>query len=206
MAKKIQKSIPANPMGSTIKPPSTKSTCCLFATIALIILGLFLLGAVISGIILWKTYGPGLMETLSKTVVSTGEKQVGEEIVEKFLTPTPNPIQTIQPRITIAEVQTSGMDGEIIPESNIRNVTRADITGLSAWELKVARNELYARHGRPFVHQDLACYFANTSWYRKDQSYTDSRLSALEQRNAVFILNYEKEIGSPVWGVDTGCK
>jgi hypothetical protein len=206
MAKKIQKSMPAKPMGSSIQPPSSKKTCLIFVFITLVILALFFIGAIISGIVLWKTYGPGLIEKLSKTVVSTVVPSTAPFFNGITLTPTPNPIQATEQRTTSVEEQTNGMDGEILPESNIRNVIRADFSGMTPWELKVARNEIYARHGRPFVHQDLACYFANTSWYRRDPNYTDSRLSTLEQRNAVFILNYEKEIGSPVWGVDTGCK
>jgi len=197
---------------SSIQPPSNKNTCCAFALIALIILALFLIGGIISGIIAWKAYGPILMETFTKNMTSSVTKQLSDDLLPSVTpfarenTPTSTPIQTTIIEPTAALQQTSGMDGEILPESNIRNLTRGDLTGLTAWELKVARNEIYARHGRPFVHQDLACYFTTMSWYKKDPDYTDSRLSSLEQRNAVFILNYEKETGSPIWSVDTGCR
>lgn len=94
----------------------------------------------------------------------------------------------------------------VIPDSNVRKVTEADLSGLTPWQLKVARNELYARYGRPFVHKDLACYFQKQSWYVMDPSFTESRLSSIEQNNAVIILNYEKKIQSPLMNVDSGCR
>jgi flagellar basal body-associated protein FliL len=97
-------------------------------------------------------------------------------------------------------------EGEyILPFSNIRAVVTADLEDLTPWELKVARNEIYARHGRPFVHQDLTCYFAQQPWYQIDQNYQEDNLSELEVSNAVFILNYEKANNSPLINKDSGC-
>lgn len=117
-------------------------------------------------------------------------------------TPTYGPVRQ-QPSSTVVKTQTGTF---IIPDSNVRKITEADIVGLTPWQLKVARNELYARYGRPFVHKDLACYFQKQSWYVMDPSFTESRLSSLEQNNAVTILNYEKKIQSPLLNVDSGCR
>jgi hypothetical protein len=94
----------------------------------------------------------------------------------------------------------------ILPFSDTKKVIGEDLIELSPWELKVARNEIYARHGRPFVSKDLSCYFARQSWYTEDAAYTDARLSPLETANAVFILNYEKATNSPLVNKDSGCK
>jgi len=96
--------------------------------------------------------------------------------------------------------------GFILPFSNSRSITEEDLAGLTEWQLKVARNEIYARHGRAFVHQDLSCYFDKLPWYEIDPEYSENKLSSLEISNAVFILNYEKEINSPLINNDTGCK
>ena len=96
--------------------------------------------------------------------------------------------------------------GFILPFSNSRSITREDLTGLTEWQLKIARNEIYARHGREFVHQDLSCYFDKLPWYEINPEYSENDLSSLEISNAVFILNYEKEINSPLINNDTGCK
>lgn len=47
--------------------------------------------------------------------------------------------------------------------------------------LSLARNQLFARHGRPFQTGWLAKWFAALSWYEADPSYADSRLSASDK-------------------------
>lgn len=112
--------------------------------------------------------------------------------------PTPPPDQK--------NLQISDQNDYVLPFSNSRSVTREDLAGLTDWQLKVARNEIYARHGRTFVHKDLSCYFDKLSWYEIDPEYSENKLSSLEVSNAVFILNYEKEINSTLIDKDTGCK
>jgi len=102
--------------------------------------------------------------------------------------------------------QVSDQGEYILPFSSSRAIAREDLKGLNHWQLKVARNEIYARHGRNFVHQDLACYFKKQSWYAIDPNFTEDQLSRLETSNAVFILNYEKEVSSPLINKDSGCK
>lgn len=53
----------------------------------------------------------------------------------------------------------------IFPDSDTRLLTQADLAGLSDWELKVARNEIYARHGRRFTSARLQAHFDSCSWY-----------------------------------------
>lgn len=94
----------------------------------------------------------------------------------------------------------------VIPDSGQRALSSGDLSGLSPWQLKVARNEIYARHGRPFKFNDLRCYFESQSWYSVNPNYSDKLLNNFEQKNAVKILNYEKQIGSKVMSKDMGCK
>ena len=42
----------------------------------------------------------------------------------------------------------------------------ADLKDMSAIELRVARNEIFARHGRFFKDQVLANYFSQFAWYQ----------------------------------------
>lgn len=79
-----------------------------------------------------------------------------------------------------------------------RNLTDSDLSGMSPWELKVLRNEIYARHGRAFKTQSLRDYYNSTDWYKINPGYTDSLLNNFEKKNALFILNYEKKIGSKI--------
>lgn len=114
-------------------------------------------------------------------------------------------IQPTPPRDTEL-VQKLDEKDYILSFSNSRKITRDDLVGLTDWQLKVARNEIFARHGRAFVHQDLSCYFHELAWYEIDSEYSENLLSPLEVSNAVFILNYEKEINSSLIDKDTGCK
>ena len=94
----------------------------------------------------------------------------------------------------------------IIADSNTRVISESELTSLTPWQLKVARNEIYARHGRPFVHKDLQCYFAKQSWYTADPNFTETSLSYIENKNIATILAYEQKTNSPLLQVDSGCQ
>lgn len=91
----------------------------------------------------------------------------------------------------------------MIPDSDQRSVTEADLAGMSLAELRIARNEIFARHGRQFSDSMLNQWFYSKVWYlnigaKYSPSTFDSTnpnpLSKLELENANFILNYEKNI------------
>lgn len=86
---------------------------------------------------------------------------------------------------------TSG-SGQVLSYSSSQRLGRGDLAGLSKWQLEVARNEIYARHGRPFKRADLRQHFRNQPWYAEDSSFTEGRLSSLEKANVQTILAYEK--------------
>ncbi|MGM9592936.1 MAG: SH3 domain-containing protein [Candidatus Onthomonas sp.] len=56
--------------------------------------------------------------------------------------------------------------GYILPESNTRNYTKDELSALSSSQLRLARNEIYARHGRKFNDKSLQDYFNGCSWYK----------------------------------------
>lgn len=93
----------------------------------------------------------------------------------------------------------------VIADSNSRVITTAELTNFTPWQLKVARNEIYARHGREFVHQDLKCYFTTKSWYQASPTYSDSLLTSTDNKNIATILAYEQSINSPLLQTDSGC-
>ncbi|MGD0112437.1 MAG: YARHG domain-containing protein [Armatimonadota bacterium] len=71
-----------------------------------------------------------------------------------------------------------------------------DLDGLSARELDLLRNEIYARHGRKFRASDLQEYFAQQSWYRTLDHETE--LQGKEQANAAIIAGYQEHHGMKV--------
>ncbi len=54
----------------------------------------------------------------------------------------------------------------ILPDSDRKYYSESELSGLTLGELRLARNELYARHGRKFEDQELQAYFESCSWYR----------------------------------------
>ena len=93
----------------------------------------------------------------------------------------------------------------VISDSDKRIISESELLSLTPWQLKVARNEIYARHGRSFVSKDLSCYFAGQNWYKVNSNYSDSLLTNVENQNVSTILNYETKIGSPLMNYDSGC-
>lgn len=58
------------------------------------------------------------------------------------------------------------VSGYILPKSNSKNYTADELSGLSKSELRLARNEIFARHGRKFSDESLQNYFNSCSWYK----------------------------------------
>lgn len=87
------------------------------------------------------------------------------------------------------------MSGEyIIPDSSTRALTDADVEGMSAEQLRYARNEIYARHGRMFKDAALQEYFNSKSWYAgtiSADSFSENLLSEVEKRNIDFLKSVE---------------
>jgi hypothetical protein len=79
----------------------------------------------------------------------------------------------------------------IFPGSNIRRLTESEIEYLSLEELSLARNEIFARHGRIFKTDALQYYFEGKSWYNPDPYYDDN-LSNIETYNVNLIKKREE--------------
>lgn len=54
---------------------------------------------------------------------------------------------------------------EVIPDSEAKLISEKKIEKLSDWELRAARCEITARHGKKIYAQDMKDYFENVSWY-----------------------------------------
>lgn len=63
--------------------------------------------------------------------------------------------------------------------------------GMFTEDLRVLRNEIYARRGRVFKSKDLNDYFKEQTWYKPDANYNDSMLSAVERENLRIIKEAE---------------
>lgn len=85
----------------------------------------------------------------------------------------------------------------ILPECETRTYTKEELSVLSADELRLARNEIYARHGRMFNSEDLKNYFQSKSWYTPQYEGSefdakgDSILNEYEIANRNLIVELE---------------
>ncbi|MGO9361416.1 MAG: YARHG domain-containing protein [Xanthobacteraceae bacterium] len=86
--------------------------------------------------------------------------------------------------------QTTATRDFIFPDSDRRLLQPSELSRLSATELRIARNEIYARRGRFFQSDDLRQHFGSFAWYRPN-SWNPS-LNAVEQQNVQMILNAEQ--------------
>ena len=96
------------------------------------------------------------------------------------------------------DAQTATDSSYILQNSNTKRLTRDDLQGLSKEELRLARNEIFARHGMIFGVEDLDDYFATKSWYKPtvayDDFYNEVEMSMIEEANLVFISQVEDEM------------
>lgn len=77
----------------------------------------------------------------------------------------------------------------VIPDSSYRKITADELKYLSTFELAIARNEIYARHGYIFVSNEWKDFFVNEYWYTPT-AYSVT-LNSIEEYNVGMILNEE---------------
>lgn len=68
------------------------------------------------------------------------------------------------------------------------------LNGLSLHELRLLRNEIYARHGRMFRAEWLQQYFYFQPWYNPDENFKDEELSGNDKTNVETIVRFENKI------------
>ncbi len=71
-------------------------------------------------------------------------------------------------------------------------ITNEMVNGLFVEDLRVLRNEIYAKHGRVFKDPELQKYFAAQSWYQPNPEFKDEGLSETESKNLAIIAEVEK--------------
>jgi uncharacterized caspase-like protein len=85
--------------------------------------------------------------------------------------------------------------GLVFEDSDVRALTEIDLQGLDAATLRIARNEIFARHNRRFADKALAAHFSQFDWYQPGENET--KLSKLEIANVETIRRYELKPAIP---------
>lgn len=114
------------------------------------------------------------------------EETAEEEPAEEEQTPA----EQEQEETAEQEQQKPAVSEWFFPDSSERLLTDADIAGMSSAELQIARNEIFARHGRRFKNADLQAWFNSCSWYNgtiAPDDFDQSVLNATELENIRFL-------------------
>ena len=77
-------------------------------------------------------------------------------------------------------------------------ITPAMLRGLSLHELRLLRNEVYARHGRIFKTIWLDQYFGGQPWYDPNPNFKDEELSGPDKTNVETIVAYENKLHNQI--------
>lgn len=98
---------------------------------------------------------------------------------------------------------TTGKKGDlwILPEARTHIYTKKELSGLTREELRLARNEIYARHGRKFRAADLNDYFSLKEWYNptvEADAFDEKTLNQEETGNLKLIQQMEEAFGLEV--------
>ena len=106
-------------------------------------------------------------------------------------------IQTTQQDVPQSQNPNSAIPGRF-PQASERLLTVSDLQNLSKEDLKIMRNEIFARHGYIFQTQDMKTYFQNQGWYSPQRSNVTAQLSNIEIKNVDLIKGYENNTTSSV--------
>ncbi len=95
-------------------------------------------------------------------------------------------VEGIVDSVSIEEEAYLDAEEYVIPVSSILPLSEDVLLNYSGNELWIAKNEIYARHGRKFQNEFLQGYFDSCSWYEgtaEPEQFSESVLSELEQEN-----------------------
>ena len=73
-------------------------------------------------------------------------------------------------------------------------ISEAMLRGVSLHELRLLRNEIYARHGRIFRTDWLSQYFFSQPWYDPKEDFKDEEITGNEKTNIETIVKYEGKL------------
>jgi glucan-binding YG repeat protein len=98
---------------------------------------------------------------------------------------------------------TEGVQPEyLIYDGTSRYLSREELKYFTAWDLRLARNEIFARRGRAFQDEMLAAYFSSKSWYSISTSssqYDYEQLNVYEKANISLIQDLEQTAKTLEW-------
>jgi len=81
------------------------------------------------------------------------------------------------------------------PEASFVKLTADDLSRFSKYDLKIMRNEIFARKGYVFKHGgEIDSYFSQKEWYKSIEKINNISLNAIEKHNLELIQELEKTL------------
>lgn len=109
-------------------------------------------------------------------------------LVEVVMTPNPN---SIWGGYSLKELHRC--DDYFLAHSDSQYLTEEELAGYNEYQLRMMRNEIYARHGYIFKTDDLSNYFEQQNWYEPTiPEVTEDMLNEYEKANLNLIIELEK--------------
>ncbi len=71
-------------------------------------------------------------------------------------------------------------------------LTHGDLAGLTAAEMRVWRNAIYAQYGYPFKSADLQQIYGAQSWYERNSRFDSGTLTPTDKANIRLLKDAEK--------------
>ncbi len=77
------------------------------------------------------------------------------------------------------------------PQSSTKQLKEKDVENMRPAELRIMRNEIYARHGYGFKLVEMREHFEKQGWYMAVSQDVTTNLTEREKKNAALIKRYE---------------
>lgn len=103
------------------------------------------------------------------------------------------PPKKAEPKQAKAPAPVEKKNIELLPYSGTRLITGEEAAALSDQELRIARCEITARHGKRVCSEKTKEYFETISWYHPSSDYDSASLSDIEKENLEIL--YKEELG-----------
>ncbi len=129
------------------------------------------------------------VESVADATEETEETEESEESIVQTEESTESIVESTE---AIEQEETLSQEGLqkvefYFPNSNVEEIPEELLVGMSADSLRIARNEIYARHGYIFHDGVLSNYFDNCSWYEQTMDWSvtfdESILNPVEKLN-----------------------
>ncbi|MCY7374573.1 MAG: YARHG domain-containing protein [Pyrinomonadaceae bacterium] len=103
-----------------------------------------------------------------------------------------------QSKVKLSAIETANVKFLESEEAKLRDkistepITNEMVEGLFVEDLRVLRNEIYAKRGRVFKDKELQKYFAAQAWYQPNPEFKDDGLTEIESKNLAVIKEVEE--------------